>query len=151
MQLYDQKLVTVNDLVLRNFKLIMTNGVFDCGLTAAHVCYLEKARLLGDKLLVALNSDASVRRLKGPTRPIVPLLERMQIIAALQCVDYIISFDEDTPINLIKEIKPEKLVKGGDYKPENVAGYGIVDVVILEKFETMSTTEKLEKIKASNL
>lgn len=131
----------------RDYKLVMTNGCFDFGLTAAHVRYLEQAKRFGDKLLVALNNDESTRRLKGNNRPIMPLSERMEIVAGLSCVDFVTSFEEDTPLNLIQEIMPDVLVKGGDYQAEEVVGYGIVPVVIVEKFERTTTTQKIEKFK----
>jgi D-beta-D-heptose 7-phosphate kinase / D-beta-D-heptose 1-phosphate adenosyltransferase len=133
--------------VAKKEKLIFTNGVFDAGLTANHIDYLQKAKSYGDKLVVALNSDESTRRLKGDNRPILSLEERMKIVAGLQSVDYVTGFEEDTPLELIKKIMPAAVVKGGDgYIRENVVGYGIVDVIITDKFEGMSTTEKLKKL-----
>ena len=132
--------------IAKKEKLIFTNGVFDMGLTSAHIQYLQKAKSLGDKLVIALNSDNSTNRLK-PNRPIMPLEERMKVVAGLQAVDYVVSFETDTPLELIQEIMPSVVCKGGDYKAENVIGYGIVDVVIIEKFDTMSTTGKLELIR----
>ena len=128
----------------RDYKLVMTNGVFDMGLTASHVGYLREAKKYGDKLIVALNSDESVKRLKGDARPIMPLAERMAIVASLECVDFVTSFEEDTPLNLIKKIMPSCVVKGGDYKPEDIAGYGIVDVFVTEKLKGLSTTDKID-------
>lgn len=130
----------------RNYKLVFTNGVFDAGLTAPHVAYLKEAKKYGDKLVVALNSDESVKRLKGEKRPILPLKDRMEIVASLECVDYVVSFEEDTPLNIIKKIRPNLIVKGGDYIPEQVVGYGIVDVIIARKFEGLSTTDKINLI-----
>ena len=106
-------------------RIIMTNGVFDI-LHAGHVSYLTEARKLGDRLIVAVNDDASVRRLKGPSRPINSVEDRMQVLAALTCVDWVVPFSEDTPERLICKLLPDILVKGGDYKPEQVAGYGCV-------------------------
>jgi D-beta-D-heptose 7-phosphate kinase/D-beta-D-heptose 1-phosphate adenosyltransferase len=142
------KIVNVDFLknISKKEKLIFTNGVFDVGLTSGHIKYLQKAKSFGDKLVVALNSDESVRRLKGNERPIMSLEERMQILAGLQAVDYVISFEEDTPLELIKKITPNKIIKGGDYKPESVAGYGISEVVITDWFECISTSEKIKKI-----
>lgn len=105
----------------RGEKIVMTNGCFDI-LHAGHVSYLANARKLGSRLIVAVNSDASVARLKGPTRPINPLEQRMQVLAALEAVDWVVSFDEDTPQRVIGEILPDLLVKGGDYKIEEIAG-----------------------------
>ena len=130
----------------RDYKLVFTNGVFDAGLTAAHVAYLKEAKKYGDKLVVALNSDDSVKRLKGEKRPILSLKDRMEIVASLECVDYVTSFEEDTPLELIKKIIPNLVVKGGDYTPEQVAGYGIVDVIVTKKFDGLSTTDKLDLI-----
>jgi len=106
-------------------KVVFTNGVFDI-LHAGHVTYLEKARKLGDILVVALNSDASTRGLKGPTRPINPLADRAKVIAALESVSYVTSFNEGTPIKLIQKILPDVLVKGGDYKIKEMVGYAEV-------------------------
>ena len=105
----------------RGEKVVMTNGVFDI-LHAGHVSYLANARQLGDRLIVAVNSDASTRRLKGDSRPVNPLINRMIVLGALEAVDWVVSFEEDTPHRLISDILPDLLVKGGDYKPEEVAG-----------------------------
>ncbi|AKH90105.1 bifunctional D-glycero-beta-D-manno-heptose-7-phosphate kinase/D-glycero-beta-D-manno-heptose 1-phosphate adenylyltransferase HldE [Edwardsiella tarda] len=105
----------------RGEKVVMTNGVFDI-LHAGHVSYLANARKLGDRLIVAVNSDASTSRLKGPERPVNPLAQRMLVLAALESVDWVIPFEEDTPQRIIAEILPDLLVKGGDYKPEEIAG-----------------------------
>ena len=99
----------------------MTNGCFDI-LHPGHVSYLENARKLGDRLIVAVNTDGSVKRLKGESRPINNLNARMAVLAGLASVDWVVSFDEDTPQRLIGEILPDLLVKGGDYKPEEIAG-----------------------------
>ena len=103
-------------------KVVFTNGCFDI-LHAGHVTYLEKARKMGDILIVALNTDASTKRLKGPSRPVNTLDDRAKVIAALESVTVVTWFDEDTPIRLIKELMPDVLVKGGDYKAENVVGF----------------------------
>lgn len=105
----------------RGERVVMTNGVFDI-LHAGHVSYLANARRLGDRLIVAVNSDASTRRLKGETRPVNPLENRMIVLGALEAVDWVVAFEEDTPQRLIAEILPDLLVKGGDYKPEDIAG-----------------------------
>ncbi len=104
----------------RGEKVVMTNGVFDI-LHAGHVSYLANARKLGDRLIVAVNSDASTKRLKGETRPVNPLEQRMIVLGALEAVDWVVSFEEDTPQRLIAGILPDLLVKGGDYKPEQIA------------------------------
>ncbi len=105
----------------RGERLVMTNGCFDI-LHAGHVAYLEEAKQRGDRLLVAVNDDASVTRLKGPGRPINPLADRMAVLAGLAAVDWVVPFSEDTPEALIGEILPDVLVKGGDYRPQNIAG-----------------------------
>jgi D-beta-D-heptose 7-phosphate kinase/D-beta-D-heptose 1-phosphate adenosyltransferase len=103
-------------------KIVFTNGCFDI-LHAGHVTYLEKARSKGDLLIVALNTDESTRKLKGPTRPINTLSDRSKVIAALESVSYVISFNDETPIKLIKKILPHILVKGGDYEIKKIVGY----------------------------
>jgi D-beta-D-heptose 7-phosphate kinase/D-beta-D-heptose 1-phosphate adenosyltransferase len=105
----------------RNERIIMTNGCFDV-LHAGHVAYLEEAKSLGDRLIVAVNDDDSVRRLKGESRPINALEDRLLVLAGLAAVDWVISFSEDTPAALIAQVLPDVLVKGGDYKPEEIAG-----------------------------
>lgn len=134
-------------LAKRNFNLVFTNGCFDYGLTSAHVECLRFAKKQGDKLVVAVNSDQSVRRLKGEGRPILPLKDRMQIISALSCVDYVVSFEEDTPYDLIKSISPNKIVKGGDYQKNQVVGKDLADVIIFDYVDCMSTTDKIVKTK----
>ncbi len=131
--------------------VVMTNGCFDI-LHAGHIAYLEQAKKLGDKLIVAVNSDASVQRLKGKTRPIMPLAQRIAVLASLKPVDYVIAFDEDTPEGLIKKVLPDVLVKGGDYKIEEIAGSKAVlanggKVKILCFEEGCSTTNLIKKIK----
>jgi D-beta-D-heptose 7-phosphate kinase/D-beta-D-heptose 1-phosphate adenosyltransferase len=105
----------------RGERLVMTNGCFDI-LHAGHVAYLEEAKQRGDRLLVAVNDDASVARLKGAGRPINPLADRMAVLAGLASVDWVVPFGEDTPEILVGEVLPDVLVKGGDYRPENIAG-----------------------------
>ncbi|MFZ7342727.1 bifunctional D-glycero-beta-D-manno-heptose-7-phosphate kinase/D-glycero-beta-D-manno-heptose 1-phosphate adenylyltransferase HldE [Avibacterium volantium] len=105
----------------RGEKIVMTNGVFDI-IHPGHVSYLDNARKLGDRLIVAVNSDASVKRLKGESRPINSLEARMAVLAGLAAVDWVVEFSEDTPQRLISEVLPDLLVKGGDYKPEEIAG-----------------------------
>ncbi|TVP50157.1 MAG: bifunctional D-glycero-beta-D-manno-heptose-7-phosphate kinase/D-glycero-beta-D-manno-heptose 1-phosphate adenylyltransferase HldE [Halomonas sp.] len=106
---------------LRGERVVMTNGCFDI-LHAGHVAYLEQARRLGDRLVVAVNDDASIARLKGPKRPINPLSRRMQVLAGLGAVDWVVPFSHDTPQALIEAVLPDVLVKGGDYRPEDIAG-----------------------------
>lgn len=131
-------------------KIVFTNGCFDL-LHPGHIDYLSRARDLGDVLVIGLNSDASVHRIKGPTRPILDENSRALILASLSFTDAIILFDEDTPIELIRTVKPDILVKGGDYVAENVVGYDIVSqnggqVIILPFLEGFSTTSLEQKI-----
>ena len=127
-------------------KVVFTNGCFDI-LHVGHVTYLEKARNLGKHLIVGLNTDASVRRLKGETRPLVHELDRARVLAALACVDAVVLFDQDTPTELIEQIRPDILVKGGDYTPAQVAGREYAGEVRIIDFEDgYSTTGVVEKI-----
>src|SRR5207249_6294748 len=102
-------------------QIVFTNGCFDV-LHAGHVRYLNQARALGQRLVVGLNSDASVHRLKGPTRPLNDVQARAEVLAALGCIDYVVMFEEDTPLALIEAVRPHVLVKGADYRPEQVVG-----------------------------
>lgn len=102
-------------------RVVFTNGVFDL-LHYGHVAYLERARKLGDALFVAVNTDRSTRRLKGPARPLVPQRDRMLTLAALGCVDFVTAFDEATPGALIDEVRPDVLVKGADYRLKEIVG-----------------------------
>lgn len=106
--------------------IVFTNGVFDL-LHRGHVEYLEEAAMLGDRLVVGVNTDASVRRLKGPARPIVPGDERAELLGALACVDAVVLFDDDTPERLIREVRPDVLVKGGDWAVERIVGREFVE------------------------
>lgn len=101
--------------------VVFTNGCFDI-LHAGHVAYLEEARALGDFLVLGLNSDDSIKRLKGETRPIVGFQGRAEVLAALRWVDLVVGFSQDTPLDLIRGVKPDLLVKGGDWKPEQIVG-----------------------------
>ncbi|WP_299237653.1 D-glycero-beta-D-manno-heptose 1-phosphate adenylyltransferase [Sulfurihydrogenibium sp.] len=132
-------------------KIVFTNGCFDI-IHAGHVDYLEKAKSLGDFLVVGLNSDESVKRLKGPTRPVNPVDQRKKVLQALKPVDLVIVFEEDTPERLIKEIKPDVLVKGGDWKIENIVGADFVmsyggKVYTIDFVYDTSTTKIIEKVK----
>ncbi len=132
-------------------KLVMTNGCFDI-LHAGHASYLAQARKLGDRLIVAVNTDASTQRLKGSTRPINPLAQRMQLLAALEAVDWVVAFEEDTPQRLIADILPDVLVKGGDYQPHDIAGSQEVwaaggEVKVLNFEQGISTTNIINTIK----
>lgn len=124
--------------------IVFTNGCFDI-LHRGHVEYLEQAKQRGDWLVVGLNSDASVRRLKGDGRPFNCEEDRMAVLVALRCVDEVLIFDEDTPLRLIQTIKPDIVVKGGDYAPENVVSNGL-PVVILPFIGNHSTTRTLHAI-----
>lgn len=126
--------------------LVFTNGCFDAGLTQGHIECLKFAKKQGNKLVVALNSDSSVKRLKGESRPIYSLNERMKIVASLEFVDYVTWFEEDTPLEVIKKIKPKKIVKGGDYQSEDVVGKEIAEIIIFNLEKCLSTTEKLKKL-----
>ncbi|MGZ8185632.1 MAG: bifunctional D-glycero-beta-D-manno-heptose-7-phosphate kinase/D-glycero-beta-D-manno-heptose 1-phosphate adenylyltransferase HldE [Methylobacter sp.] len=130
-------------------RIVMTNGCFDL-LHAGHITYLEQAKALGDRLCVAVNSDASVKQLKGNSRPINSLQERMTVLAALACVDWVVSFEEKTPERLYCKLLPHVLVKGGDYSPEQVAGGECVinaggEVKILGFVDGQSTTAMINK------
>ncbi|HIP18470.1 MAG TPA: D-glycero-beta-D-manno-heptose-7-phosphate kinase [Sulfurovum sp.] len=128
-------------------KLIFTNGCFDI-LHVGHVKYLEEAKSYGDALILGLNSDASVSRLKGPTRPVNSEDDRAYILASLEAVDYVVKFYDDTPYELIKTVQPHVLVKGGDYEGKNVVGQDIADELRLVNFvEGKSTTKTIKKIK----
>lgn len=132
-------------------KVVFTNGCFDM-LHLGHIDYLEKARNLGFKLIVALNSDASVRRLKGEERPINNQETRSRIMAALEFVDAVILFEADTPLEVIAKLKPDILVKGGDYDIKNIIGADIVienrgQVLTIPFLEGYSTTQVISKIK----
>ena len=117
----DALLALVREARERNERIVMTNGCFDV-LHAGHVSYLEEAKSLGDRLIIAVNDDDSVRRLKGESRPINSLEDRLLVLAGLAAVDWVVPFSEDTPADLISALLPDVLVKGGDYKPEEIAG-----------------------------
>ena len=131
-------------------RIVFTNGCFDI-LHAGHVAYLEQARQLGDRLIVAVNSDASVARIKGPERPVNTLARRMQVLAGLKSVDWVVSFDEDTPEPLLDRFRPDVLVKGGDYERDQVVGADFVasyggEVQVLDRVEDCSTTAILDRL-----
>ena len=135
-------------------RVVFTNGCFDL-VHAGHVRYLREARGLGDRLVVGLNTDSSIRRLgKGRDRPIVPENERAEVLAALDMVDYVTLFDEDTPLELIRTLTPDVLAKGGDWTPETVVGGDEVRarggrVAIIRYHPGLSTTALLERIRRS--
>jgi D-beta-D-heptose 7-phosphate kinase/D-beta-D-heptose 1-phosphate adenosyltransferase len=131
-------------------RIAFTNGCFDL-LHVGHVKYLQKARTFGDLLILGLNSDASIRRLKGEKRPLIGQSERAHILAALDCIDYVVIFDEDTPIRLLETLRPHVLVKGADYTPDRVVGKDLVEsyggrVELVEFVDGKSTTNIIEKI-----
>lgn len=128
-------------------KIVFTNGCFDI-LHLGHIKYLQSAKSFGDKLIVGLNSDDSIKRLKGESRPINSQNDRASLLAALEFVDYVVIFNEDTPLNLIKKLKPDILVKGADYEGKEVVGSAIVsDVRLVEFIDGKSTTNLINKIK----
>lgn len=134
----------------RNERIIMTNGCFDV-LHAGHVSYLEEAKSLGDRLIVAVNDDASVKRLKGESRPINSLDNRMLVLAGLAAVDWVVPFTDDTPASLIASVLPDVLVKGGDYKPEDIAGAKDVlqnggEVRVLAFRDGLSSSKIIDKL-----
>jgi D-beta-D-heptose 7-phosphate kinase/D-beta-D-heptose 1-phosphate adenosyltransferase len=149
----DEHIKTLNEITLlskelkaRDKKIIFTNGCFDI-LHAGHVRYLETAKSYGDVLILGLNSDRSVSILKGEGRPINTQLDRAYILAALEAVDYVVIFDDETPYDLIKAVKPHILVKGGDYEGKQVIGQDIADELKLVQFvDGKSTTKTIEKI-----
>ncbi|KHD89261.1 MAG: glycerol-3-phosphate cytidylyltransferase [Bdellovibrio sp. ArHS] len=130
-------------------KIVFTNGCFDL-LHVGHVRYLQEARALGDVLVVGVNSDASVKKLKGPTRPVQVENDRAEILAALAAVDFTVIFTEETPENLIHKVRPDILVKGGDWKIESIVGAPFVmsyggKVMSLQFVDGKSTTKLIEK------
>lgn len=149
------KILTLESLIKKrqewkDQKVVFTNGCFDI-LHLGHVDYLEKAASKGNKLIVALNTDASVSKLKGPTRPINNEIARARIMAALSFVDAVVFFSEDTPLSLIKRLKPNVLVKGSDYTISNIVGADIVmenggKVETIELVDGYSTTNIINKI-----
>lgn len=146
----DELYKVVRELQSRGEKIVMTNGCFDI-IHPGHVTYLKQAKALGNKLIVAVNSDESVKRLKGDSRPINTLEDRIAVLSGLSSVDYVVSFGEDTPQKLISRILPDILVKGGDYKVEEIAGHKEVianggKVVIIPFVEGKSTTSIVKKI-----
>ena len=147
----EQLLVDLADARAHGERIVFTNGCFDI-LHAGHVGYLEQARKLGDRLVLAINSDASVKRLKGEGRPINPVERRMAVLAGLEAVDWVVSFEDDTPERLLELLKPDVLVKGGDYSKEEVVGWQIVEayggeVKALDFLDNCSTTAIVEQIR----
>jgi rfaE bifunctional protein nucleotidyltransferase chain/domain len=135
-------------------RVVFTNGCFDL-IHPGHIRYLRAAKRLGDVLVVALNSDHSVRRLKGSGRPLVPERDRCEVIAALEMVDYVTTFGEDTPYALIKHLQPDVLVKGGDWRPDEIVGADVVrarggivrSLPYARGYSTTALVERIEKVK----
>jgi len=133
-------------------RVVFTNGCFDI-LHLGHVDYLEKARALGDKLIVGINTDASVSRLKGPSRPLQDEMSRARIMASLLFTDAIVLFDEETPYDLIKSVRPDILVKGDDYTVQNIVGHDIVlqnggevkTIALVNGYSTSNVVAKISK------
>ncbi len=147
----DSLLDTLQRARLAGERIVMTNGCFDI-LHPGHVAYLSQARALGDRLIVAVNDDASVKRLKGEQRPINPLMQRMAVLSGLESVDWVTPFSEDTPEQLIRAVQPDILVKGGDYRKSEIAGADFVEarggeVIILDFLEGASTTAIIDAIR----
>ncbi len=131
-------------------KIVFTNGCFDI-LHVGHIRYLEQARSLGDRLVIGLNADASVRKLKGASRPVNSQKDRAAVLSALECIDHIVIFSEETPEKLICAVRPDFLVKGGDWKKKDIVGSAFVEscggkVLSLPFVKGFSTTKLLEKI-----
>jgi D-beta-D-heptose 7-phosphate kinase/D-beta-D-heptose 1-phosphate adenosyltransferase len=136
---------------MKGRRIVFTNGVFDL-LHPGHVRYLQHARSLGDLLIVGLNADASVRRNKGPDRPITPEGERAEILAALECVDAVVIFDQDTPADIVRLVEPDVLVKGADWPTDQIVGRDTVEarggrVVLVPVEEGHSTSAIVQRIK----
>ncbi len=142
-----------NTLHAEGKRVVFTNGVFDI-LHAGHVTYLQAARDLGDVLIVGVNTDASVQRLKGPERPVNTLHDRLTVLSALRCVDHVIAFDDDTPLRIITALLPNVLVKGGDYIRDTVVGADVVEehggrVVLIPLLEGRSTTGIINRVRTA--
>ena len=147
----EQLLIAIEDARAQGERIVFTNGCFDI-IHAGHVGYLDSARRQGDRLVLAVNGDDSIRRLKGAGRPINPLERRMAVLAALEAVDWVVPFDTDTPEPLLEAIKPDVLVKGGDYSVEEVVGHEFVkgyggEVKVLDFIDDISTTKIVERIR----
>jgi rfaE bifunctional protein nucleotidyltransferase chain/domain len=133
-------------------KIVFTNGCFDI-LHRGHVHLLRESKALGDLLVVALNTDSSVKAIKGPNRPALPQADRAELIGAMEMVDYVVLFDEPDPYQVIEALRPDVLVKGGDWSPERIIGADIVQktggkVVVVPYLKGFSTTEIIERIRS---
>jgi D-beta-D-heptose 7-phosphate kinase/D-beta-D-heptose 1-phosphate adenosyltransferase len=140
----------IKNLRAKGNRIVFTNGCFDL-LHIGHIRYLEKAKTLGDILVVGVNSDSSVRKTKGPKRPVLPVKERTEILSGLECVDYVTIFDEIDPLKLITSLKPNVLVKGGDWAKEQIVGREVVErsggeVVAIPFIKGASTSNLIETI-----
>lgn len=152
--LTDKKIVNRTEIVKRvqiarrnGQRIVFTNGCFDL-LHAGHIDLLEQAKSCGDILIVALNTDASVRRIKGAQRPIVSENDRARLIAALETVDFVTFFNEETPAEILREIQPDVLVKGSDYRKEEIVGYDFIpEVKVIPLVPEQSTSKIIEKIR----
>ncbi len=150
-----QELKKISDkLRSQSKKIVTTNGVFDI-LHVGHIRYLKQAKSLGDILIVGINSDSSVKKIKGPKRPINSENERAEVLSALQFVDYILIFSEDNPVSWLKEIKPHYHAKGGDYSIDRIIERSVVEsnhgkIVLLSLAEGKSTSNIIERIKSEN-
>ncbi|MDO9548539.1 MAG: D-glycero-beta-D-manno-heptose 1-phosphate adenylyltransferase [Candidatus Marinimicrobia bacterium] len=149
----NNKLVSRTELVriLENIRkekkrVVFTNGCFDI-LHAGHIDLLEKAKSYGDYLVVGLNSDSSVRKIKGPHRPIFPEIDRARLLAALEAVNYVVFFDEETPYEILRQLRPDVLIKGGDYQIDEIVGQDFIpEVKVVPLVEGKSTTGIIAKI-----
>ncbi len=146
----DELIPILNDLKKNSRRIVFTNGCFDI-LHVGHIRYLKEAKGYGDILVVAVNSDSSVKSIKGDKRPIVSQSERAEVVAALEMVDYVTMFDEDTPYNIIKKLQPDVLIKGGDWTIDKIVGRDIVEarggkVIAIPFIEGASTTGIVERV-----
>ncbi len=154
----EQSIERVAEMKRAGKRVVFTNGCFDL-LHPGHTRYLAEARALGDALVVAINSDRSVRALKGPSRPILPESERAEVIAALRCVDLVTTFDDLTPRDLLARMLPQVLVKGADWGPENIvgreeveaAGGRVVSIPVVQGYSTSELIKKASRVLNSKL
>ena len=145
-----EEFLVIKNNTLKNKQLVFTNGCFDI-LHRGHIVYLQEAKTFGDVLVIGLNSDSSVKKLKGENRPINKEMDRAICLAALEAVDYVIIFNEETPYKLIKNIRPHVLIKGGDWREEQIVGYDIVKsyggkVISSNFLSNYSTTKIIQRI-----